>query len=320
MVGMQRFVTYIYAYDDGQKGSNAGYAKIETRGSAGKMEIHFSGAEVVTGTAEVFFLKNMENGFAYFPAGFFSVEDGAGVFRTVFQTSDVMNSGQEFERFAGIGIRDSHGRGYLSFWKDVKQTVFTEELFVQGGDEIENPDARDEDFLAKKDTDREMTEPIETQIEVAEQEALHTMEIPVRNIFPKTDLASVWENIQKSRLSVQINKNVNAVQIELKDIRELPRQYWYLGNNSFLLHGFFNYRYLLLGKLPNEKWFLGVPGVYQKQERVMAAIFGFPGFLAAGEMGEESYGEQQEASQNLRVAEEGIRELQPGAWYHILEG
>lgn len=34
------------------------------------------------------------------------------------------------------------------------------------------------------------------------------------------------------------DKNVECVRIELKDLRELPRKYWYLGNNSFLLHGF----------------------------------------------------------------------------------
>lgn len=28
-----------------------------------------------------------------------------------------------------------------------------------------------------------------------------------------------------------------------------------------------------------DKWFLGVPGIYQNQERVMAIIFGFPEFM-----------------------------------------
>ena len=77
-------------------------------------------------------------------------------------------------------------------------------------------------------------------------------------------------------------KNITCIKIELKDIRELPRKYWYLGNNSFLLHGFFNYRYLVLGKIEEDnedKWFLGVPGIYQNQERVMAIIFGFPEFM-----------------------------------------
>lgn len=72
-----------------------------------------------------------------------------------------------------------------------------------------------------------------------------------------------------------------CVRFELKDIRLLPRQHWYLGNNSFLLHGFFNYRYLILGcrEISGKKrWFIGIPGVYQNPERVMATLFGFPEF------------------------------------------
>lgn len=74
-----------------------------------------------------------------------------------------------------------------------------------------------------------------------------------------------------------------CIRIELRELRMLPRRYWYLGNNSFLLHGFFNYRYLILGQMQKgglKRWFLGVPGVFQNQEKVMAAIFGFPEFKA----------------------------------------
>lgn len=77
------------------------------------------------------------------------------------------------------------------------------------------------------------------------------------------------------------DENTICVRMELKDLRQLPRQFWYLGNNSFLLHGFFNYRYLILGMtdtLGMKRWFIGVPGVFQNPERVMAALFGFPEF------------------------------------------
>ena len=199
------------------------------------------------------------------------------------------------------------------------QTEFSEGLFVQGSKKSEE---KNQNLLSE---DKKMEEPVQAEekvfsMEEQEQELLHTMEIPVRNIFPKTNLLEIWQAMQKNKLSVQINEEVSAIQIELKDLRELPKQYWYLGNNSFLLHGFFNYRYLLLGKLPDERWFLGVPGVYQKQERVMAAIFGFPGFLAAGEMrGQRMELPEETAKGNLQAAEETVRELQPGAWYHVLE-
>lgn len=318
---MQRFVTYIYAYDNGQKAGNAGYAKIETRGMTGRMEIHLLGTEVVKGEGEVFFLSSKEGWLEYYKAGTFEIEEGTGNFQIGFSATDVVGSGLEFEQMAGIGIKDSHGRGYLSFWKDIVQTKLSESSFVQGKKTMESKKCERE--TGEKQDEPLMSEEIKEKtisLEEQEQELLHTMEIPVQNIFPKTNLLEIWQAMQKNKLSVQINEEVSAIQIELKDLRELPRQYWYLGNNSFLLHGFFNYRYLLLGKLPDERWFLGVPGVYQKQERVMAAIFGFPGFLAAGEMrGQRPEGAEGTAIGSLQAAEENIRELQPGAWYHVLE-
>jgi hypothetical protein len=56
---------------------------------------------------------------------------------------------------------------------------------------------------------------------------------------------------------------------------------WEMGNNSFLLHGYFNYRFLLYGKMSKQyatHYFLAVPGVFSNQERVLASIFGFPEF------------------------------------------
>lgn len=392
MAGMQRFVTYIYAYDDGQKGGNAGYAKIETRGNTGRVEIHLSGTSVIKGSGEVSFLKGQKQKFVRFPVGEFSIENGAGVFQTVFLTGNVLESGLEFDQFEGIYLKDSHERVYLSFWKDVRQTIFKAELFVsieewkeglesskmrelqeaqrQNTRNLEETQAipkekqkeaaamqtkkageakkedleavqilnlsavqnvqipkmqmmrsepaeaemekEQEDLFGAEDSQKAVQE---AQLEEAEQEMLHTMEVPVRNVFPQYHLEAIWQNMQKNRLSVQINETVSAVQIELKDLRELPSRYWYLGNNSFLLHGFFNYHYLLFGKLQEGSWFLGVPGVYQKQERVMASIFGFPGFLSAGEAEDALTF----AGQNLRAAEESTRELQPGAWYHVLE-
>ena len=92
-------------------------------------------------------------------------------------------------------------------------------------------------------------------------------------------------------------KNVLCVRIEIKDVRLLPEKYWSMVNNSFLLHGFFNYRYLVFGRI-GQNWFIGIPGIYQKQEHVMASVFGFPDFLPQREKNDK--GEQ------------------PGYWYRIL--
>ena len=131
-------------------------------------------------------------------------------------------------------------------------------------------------------------DPEETAAAGEEMEAIHATELPMRNLFPEYDWNAVWEELCREHKPVALFEewDMQCIQLELKDLRSLPKKYWYLGNNSFLLHGFFNYRYLLLGRTAEERWFLGVPGVYQRQERVMAAIFGFPEFFAAGPGGE----------------------------------
>ncbi len=76
------------------------------------------------------------------------------------------------------------------------------------------------------------------------------------------------------------DEGVYGVKMELRDFKILPRQYWYLANNSFLLHGYFNYRYVLFGYMDGEqkRWFIGIPGIFQNQEQILAGAFGFPEF------------------------------------------
>lgn len=135
---------------------------------------------------------------------------------------------------------------------------------------------------------------METAAAGEETEAIHATELPMRNLFPEYDWNAVWEELCREHKPVALFEewDTQCIQLELKDLRSLPKKYWYLGNNSFLLHGFFNYRYLVLGRTAEERWFLGVPGVYQRQERVMAAIFGFPEFFAAGPGGERREGRE----------------------------
>ncbi|SET47941.1 DUF6128 domain-containing protein [[Clostridium] polysaccharolyticum] len=84
----------------------------------------------------------------------------------------------------------------------------------------------------------------------------------------------------------------NWVRIEPKDIGMLPVETWVLANNSFLLHGYYNYRHLIFGVLKLEKgeqFVIGVPGILQSTEQTMAGMFGFHRFLSASK-GENQYG------------------------------
>ena len=71
------------------------------------------------------------------------------------------------------------------------------------------------------------------------------------------------------------------VKLEPKDFLILSSKYQHLVNNSFLLHGFYNYRHMILGK-EGEEYYLGVPGVFYEREKMVALMFGFEAFERIG--------------------------------------
>ena len=101
---------------------------------------------------------------------------------------------------------------------------------------------------------------------------------------PKID--SVWQRFYKTYPKIQAfdyNGGCEILTIKPQDIGLLPRETWGYGNNSFLLHGYYNHRYLIFARLNNPKghprFLLGVPGHYYSNEKYMAAMFGFPNFV-----------------------------------------
>ena len=62
------------------------------------------------------------------------------------------------------------------------------------------------------------------------------------------------------------------------DIVRLQNERWQVGRSSFLQHGFYQYRHLLLGKDSEGEYVLGVPGIRSQQEQYMANMFGYKRF------------------------------------------
>ena len=71
--------------------------------------------------------------------------------------------------------------------------------------------------------------------------------------------------------------NVTYEKIQRQELSRLPRREWRLANNSFLLHGFYNYHHLLYIEEDGKIW-IGVPGIYHEKERMAANAFGFTEF------------------------------------------
>lgn len=74
-----------------------------------------------------------------------------------------------------------------------------------------------------------------------------------------------------------IPRGVTYEKIQRQDLSRLPRKEWRLANNSFLLHGFYNYHHLLYIEEDGNIW-IGVPGVFHEKEQQAARSFGFTEF------------------------------------------
>ena len=72
-------------------------------------------------------------------------------------------------------------------------------------------------------------------------------------------------------------RNVIYEKIQRQGLSRLPRREWRIANNSFLLHGFYNYHHLLYIE-EDGNVFIGVPGIFHEKEQEAARAFGFPEF------------------------------------------
>lgn len=96
----------------------------------------------------------------------------------------------------------------------------------------------------------------------------------------------MWARLRRKYpkiLAFDYDDGCEILTIKPQDIGLLPREVWVFGNNSFLLHGYYSYRYLILARLENPegepRYLLGVPGHYHPNEKYMASMFGFPDFV-----------------------------------------
>lgn len=367
MAGMKRFVTYIYSYENREKGSNSGFAKIEIRGEECRIELHLRGVSGNT-NAKVALFRVADRRMQGFSLGELIVAGGTADFRTMFRAGKLSGSSYSIYDMEGIILFCEDERIFMSRWSEGEPVTVDKEHYkmwekpaevgqeaedgtieaagqpmakeqyasvnqagagnqsqaVQPGSReqyasVNQTGARNQDATGQPEAGEPYTAVNQPRAEsitddaALSQEDVAATEIPMRNIFPQYTWEEIWESLKTNHAMYTPfeDEEIVCLRIELKDIRNLPKRYWYLGNNSFLLHGFFNYHYLVLGR-KGEHYFLGVPGIFQHQERVMATIFGFPEFLPTAFTA--GTGEQREEEQQNT---EPINRF--GFWFRYIE-
>lgn len=115
--------------------------------------------------------------------------------------------------------------------------------------------------------------PAETQhLQQKAHRANATQTDPFQKLFVRADYIDAFDD----------DYFYDCIEVSPEKIKCLNQNEIDIAGNSFLLHGYYNFRHILFGRvrdnLDNTKYFIGVPGMYCNRERYMASMFGFNNF------------------------------------------
>ena len=215
---------------------------------------------------------------------------------------------KEFDEneLCGISIQLDRNHRIAGYWQEtiaIRDKVPNDDVT---GDvrEISSKEGKREEN--RRDTPSKQKSSPHTTIEKKTADFLYAADECAKGKIPEEDkktllkpiLGNKWGQLQSAYKSVHpFGDERIYLSIEPKDFIVLQAPYQRLVNNSFLLHGYYNYRHLILG--PDEEigtgeeicFYLGVPGTYFEREKMVAVMFGFEGFECAGpvEVGKFGY-------------------------------
>lgn len=115
--------------------------------------------------------------------------------------------------------------------------------------------------------------PAETQhLQQKAHRANATQTDPFEKLFVRADYIDAFDD----------DYFYDCIEVSPEKLKYLNQNEIDVAGNSFLLHGYYNFRHILFGRvrdnLDNTKYFIGVPGMYCNRERYMASMFGFNNF------------------------------------------
>ena len=248
---MRRFIRYLYEYEQEKKMRNVGFVKVEQDVDQCVIHVHGKGFRMEENAQglRAYLFWNTEDKCIGIPQGVTEVPGPAVNWQLCYTPEDVGKK-ENYNLVNGIILKDVNGHWYAAVWNDDVVNVCRMEMWKMEEPECNKGLAQDEEPECKKET---------LQDEESESGKLE-------------------DDLEKEAcLGGKVRK------IQRKDMVCLPRCEWRHANNSFLIHGYYNYHHLIL-TVRDDRLKLGVPGVYHPQEEKAAESFGFPEFIPTEEL------------------------------------
>lgn len=257
----RRFVSYIYNYEGKEKDRNCGFVKVEYRQNMARFVVHMHLPKKRAMEYKVYgFVREGEN-----PTGVLLAVGASknGTMDVRFHVNPERVSSEEedmdnpvmMEQLAGVYIIGADRCVYATVW-----------------------DEEDVDVTRFRLRKREEPSEISAQEVVCDSESQSRQGTSPQPPCQWDEMD--WESLENQCPYIapfEYMPEQVFLKIEPRHLRYFPKQLWYLGKNGFMLHGYYQHHYLVVGKW-DEAVVLGVPGIYSPMEERMAAVFGFTQF------------------------------------------
>jgi hypothetical protein len=270
MIYWNRFISYIYRYHGNEKCENAGFIKVQKNGST---------ARITIGMKDIMHKED-------------KTYDVLIYRETLAEDEETDHMIPKSLQIGKIHIKSGRGDANLALdWDNVKGSA--KPMTAWNGIIIKNP--RGGDYFCTSWTDnyvdyekevREETEEALVAIaEAPEKEKHQQINETATNETVMEQLMAKGERLPSLDGEKENTGYMECVKISPNDIGLMDMSNWHLGINSFLTHGYYNYKYLLLGRVAFDRrtgdvaYMLGVPGVYTAKEKYLANMFGFDRFV-----------------------------------------
>ena len=276
---MERFITYMYAYENRTKGRNVGFVKVECRKDTCALEIHIRNLGRFSGKCRTYLL--MDENVIGVELGTMIISYGQGQAIYYFDRNDIEQSGYRLEQVKAVRVECGSQEFLASCWSEEAGNWIAQDIstFMKSenmqADNVVNSNMAQLNNVADQNTNGKQNNnmphnSVYNPARANQQESNAQFNPGYYN--SESGNLSQLENTASQSPQSQIDR------IDLADIRRLFPTKQYYANNSFVIHGFMNYSHLIV-KTEDNKKYLGVPGIYEKPEEMMAKLFGFTEFV-----------------------------------------
>ncbi len=315
----ERMICYLYEYQDGHKGANVGYVKLEKRGEQCRVLIQMRRADLATLPQAALFQQE-KTGVLLIPIGVMRDNNGSMKGQYEGNVDNLAGTGLSLEDVHGVLVYVEEGHYFASTWNleqiDARQLRWWQgdqhedagkaEALPEGGSEtsqdmVVSSDRSSEapqNMVASSDSSNETPQRFADHLASAQagisrkpenasmERCSQSAEVTGQSIcgscpFQRKEL----DYGKKMLLTFPVMRPFGerypgqCVRIEPQDIGCLPMRMWSLSGNPFLMQGYFQYRHLIFMEW-EKGYVIGVPGIYSNMMQSKAENAGFREFIA----------------------------------------